>query len=527
MHLPGTSHKLAENQTKVGQSVLTGEADSDTLFASYYASQRCRKGKVVMQDKFEVLIVGGGPGGLTIGSLLAKEGISSAILEREPDLGGRYRSINFHGCRSDNGVRMPTALVRDSKDTFMYKFLDHMGIAPAGTREIAWTMGLLNKESTDRIEYFSMDSSKGVDNFFDFFAFGSGLPMEEPSRQSLARAFKIMEDTSEEECRRLVDVSFDDWINRNVDDPIANAVLHLVAPLMGAEATDVNYGGFANVMGAFPRSGSLLFWYPTQGTMEDMVITPLARYYREHGGTVLTNRRARSILIEDGEAKGVIVHNNETRFLEEYRAPIVICAIPIFEAVARNVLRRELLTDDWAESIDLCGRLTYEDLSVFYLLREEVIPKDGYGWIHLFDPDYGLPTYVGDICLGYPLFNAQEPPGKQYLYSYIPGGLPDTHFGLTSPPETVNESIRRWEEAVEKAFPGFKAAIEHKGMSLQLNWGRYAWAKVPTEIDLQPPNIRGLFFAGDSIRSVASMVSDKIYQMAFPLRDRILDYIRS
>jgi hypothetical protein len=480
-----------------------------------------------MQNRFEVLIIGGGPGGLTIGSLLAKEGVSSAIIEREPTLGGRYRSVDFHGCRSDNGVRMPTALVRKPEETFMYKYLAHMGIAPVETKEINWTMGLLNKSSPDRIEYFSMDPSKGVDNFFDFFAFGSGLPMEEPSRQSLRTAFRIMEDTSMEECRKLVSVSFDDWINRNVEDPIANAVLHLASPLMGAQATDVNYGGFANVFGAFPKSGALLFWYPKQGTMEDMVITPLTKYYKDNGGTVLANRRARTILVENGEAKGAIVHNNETRFLEEYSAPIVICAIPIFEALARNVLRREFLTEDWAEAIALCGRLTYEDLSVFYLLREEVIPKDGYGWIHVFDPDYGLPTYVGDICLGYPLFNVTEPPGKQYLYSYIPGGLPDTHFGLTSPPEVVNEAIRRWEDAAEKAFPGFNKAIEHKGMSLQLNWGRYAWARVPTEIDIESPNIKGLYFAGDSIRSVASMVSDKIYQMAFPLCERILEHIRS
>jgi hypothetical protein len=100
-------------------------------------------------------------------------------------------------------------------------------------------------------------------------------------------------------------------------------------------------------------------------------------------------------------------------------------------------------------------------------------------------------------------------------------------LGLTSPPEIVNEAIRRWEEAVEKAFPGFNGAIEKKGMSLQLNWGRYAWAKVPTEIDVQSPNIKGLFFAGDSIRSVASMVSDKIYEMSFPLRDAILEHRHS
>ena len=69
--------------------------------------------------------------------------------------------------------------------------------------------------------------------------------------------------------------------------------------------------------------------------------------------------------------------------------------------------------------------------------------------------------------------------------------------------------------------------IEHEGLLLQLNWGRYAFALMPTEIDIKSPNIRGLYFSGDSVWSVGGMASDKIYQMAFPLRDKILDYIDS
>jgi phytoene dehydrogenase-like protein len=479
-----------------------------------------------MKNKFDVLIIGGGPGGLTIGALLAKEGISSAIIEKEPDLGGRYRSVNFHGCHSDNGVRMPTAMKRKPKDTFMYKYLDYMGIAPQATKVINWTMGMVKKDSRDRVEYFAMDPNKGVDNFFEFFAFGSGLPMEKPSRQALMQAFHIMEDTSEEECRKLVNVTFSSWIERNIDDPVAKAVLELAAPLMGAPTNVVNLGQFSNIFGTFPKVGALLFWYPSQGTMQDMVIDPLNRYYQKHGGTILTNRRARSVLIENKKAKGVIADNTETHFLEEYSAPVVICAIPIFDAMARNILRREFLTRDWAKGIEQCGKLAYEDLSVFYLLREGVFPEKTPGWVHIFDPDYGLPTYVGDWCLG-SLFNVKEPAGKQYLYSYIPGGLPDTPFGLSSPPEVVNEAIRRWEAAVEKAFPGFNKAIQFKGRSLQLNWGRYAWAVVPTEIDLQSPNIKGLYFAGDTVWSVSSMVSDKIYQMVFPLFEKIKKYLRS
>jgi len=41
------------------------------------------------------------------------------------------------------------------------------------------------------------------------------------------------------------------------------------------------------------------------------------------------------------------------------------------------------------------------------------------------------------------------------------------------------------------------------------------------------PNIKGLYFAGDTIWSVSSMVSDKIYQMVFPLFEKIKKYLRS
>jgi hypothetical protein len=282
-----------------------------------------------------------------------------------------------------------------------------------------------------------MDPMKGVENFFDFFAFGSGMSMEDTTRKALSEAFKIMEDTSEEESHRLVNVSFASWIEKNIDEPMAKAVLETSAPLMGADAKDVNYGQFANVMGTFPRIGALLFWYPKRGNMESTVIDPLAKYYVDHGGTVLTYRTARSILIENGEAKGVVVHNNKTRFLEEYSAPVVICAIPIFEAVSRNVLRREFLTEDWAESIERCSKLASEDLAGFYLLREELVPREGSGYVHLFDADYGVPTYVGDWFVG-SMFNATEPPGKQVIITYIPGGSEATQVS-SSPLNTKRQ----------------------------------------------------------------------------------------
>ncbi len=93
--------------------------------------------------------------------------------------------------------------------------------------------------------------------------------------------------------------------------------------------------------------------------------------------------------------------------------------------------------------------------------------------------------------------------------------------------DKVRQAHARWKEAVEKGFPGFNEAIEYEGMNLQLNFTRYAYAVVPTEIDIQSPNIKGLYFAGDSIRSVGAQCSDKCYDVATPVCERVLEYVRA
>lgn len=479
-----------------------------------------------MKSDFDVIIIGGGPGGLAIGSLLAREGVDSVIIEKDPVVGGRYRSVDFHGCRVDCAIHFPVSLFGSVEKTYIYRLFAHLGL-PMEYKIVPWPMGLVSKEKPGQIEFFTMDPKLGAGNFFEFFAFATGMTMSDSAKKELLRIAEITADMSEEECRKVVGICFADWIDKNVEDPIAQAVLHGMGPIIGAPIKDVNFGMVANAFGTFTHSGAPLIWYPKHGTLEDAVIAPMAKYYADHGGKVITNRTARSITIENGKAKGVVVQDDQNRFmLEEYSAPVVISAIPIFEAVAKNVLRREFLTEDWAESIRRCGELAIYDMSGFFLLREDVLPREDHGWVHIFDVDYGIPTYVGDWALG-SFTNAQEPPGKQLVCSIVIGSTEATHFGLTASMEKVREGNRRWKEAMEKAFPGFAQSIEFEGMNLQLNFSRYAYAVVPTEIDIQSPNIQGLYFGGDSIWSVGSAASDKAFQIAFPLCERVLEYMRS
>ncbi len=478
-----------------------------------------------MKRRYDVVIVGGGPGGLAVGCLLAKEGIESAIIERAPRLGGRFRSVDFQGCRVDSSVKFFASQFGSAEETFCYKMFNHLGL-PLRNKSVPWTMGLVTKDKPGKVDYFAMDPKLGADNFFEFFAFATGVSMEEESKAEIKRVADIAEDMTLEECRRVVNVSFADWIDENIKDPIVHAVLSGMGPIIGATVKDVNFGMVANSLGTFNRVGSIHLWYPQPGPLEDAIIAPLAKYYQQHGGSIVTGRRIISIEVEDGRATGVVAQDEaNNNLLEQYDARVVVCATPIFEAVARNIIGENLFTEDWAEAIRKCGQLAIHDLTGFFLLREEVMSGQDFKWIHVFDFDYGLPTYVGDWCEG-SFIDAEVPPGKQLVCSMVPGSLEATHFGLDTSMDQVREAHRRWKGAMEKAFPGFNDAIEYEGMNLQLNFTRYAYAVVPVEIDMQPPGIEGLYLAGDSVRSVSTQMSDKCFQIAFPICESILDYIR-
>ena len=480
-----------------------------------------RKGS---KSDFDAIIIGGGPGGLAVGCMLAKEGVSSAIIEKNSALGGRYRSINFHGAHVDCAIHFLVSLEGAVEKTYMHKLFSYLGL-PLEYKIIPWPMGKVSRERPGKIDFFTMDPKLGAANFFAFFAFATGIEMEESTKKALTRVADICEDMSEAECHKVVNIRFSDWIEKNVTDPMAKMVLQNMGPIIGAPVKDVNFGMVANAFGTFNRSGAPLVWYPKNKNLQGAVIDPLTQYYISHGGKVITNRTVRNIFIEKARAKGVLVSDDQNNsMLEQYSAPVVICAIPIQEAISKNVLGREFIARDWADAVKQYEKLSVYDLSAFYLLRKPVI-SSAHGWVHIFDTDYGIPTYVGDICLASFINSVNEPPGKQIVCSLIPGSLEATYFDIPARWEKVIEAERRWKDAVEKAFPGFNKAIQGEARNLQLNFTRYAYAVVPKEIDIQSPNIKGLYFGGDSIRSVGTPMSDKCFQLAFPLCEGIMNYL--
>ena len=326
--------------------------------------------------------------------------------------------------------------------------------------------------------------------------------------------------------RGHLQVSLDRWLSEQTSNPVVLEVQDVVDQLAGMDCREWNVAQHAHTTAQIMTHGGVIpFWYPAEGTLADTIIEPLVNSLRRLGGDIVTDTTARKVVFEGGRARGTWISDNSTQALRQVRSRIVVCAVPMFQAVGfRRVLDEDLFPPDWRESIRKIASLAHEDLSGFYLLKKPVIGDELPPWAHLFDAEYGKPAYVGDY-LRARFCGGSEPNGKQLVYSYIPT-LKAVPFGLDTSLAMVEKALARWERGMNKAFPGFSELVDYKTFTLQLNCGRYSNALVPVEIDVKCPGLEGLYLAGDSVRSCGTLASDKVFEVAELCADAILADLR-
>lgn len=112
-------------------------------------------------DKFDVVVIGGGLGGLTCGAMLAKEGLGVCVLEQHGVIGGCLQSFMRNGCILDTGMHYVGCL---SDGEIMNQYLKYLGIMDDLK---------LQKLDEDGFDYFHFSDGSvfchavGYDNFID------------------------------------------------------------------------------------------------------------------------------------------------------------------------------------------------------------------------------------------------------------------------------------------------------------------------------------------------------------------------
>ena len=120
--------------------------------------------------KYDVIIIGGGLGGLTSGVMLSKEGLSVCVLEKHSTIGGCLQSFKRNGYTLDTGMHYVGSL---SEGQIMHQYFKYLGVIDALKLRKLDENGFDHFHFTDGTNYCH---AMGYDKFVNVLA--SNFPKE-------------------------------------------------------------------------------------------------------------------------------------------------------------------------------------------------------------------------------------------------------------------------------------------------------------------------------------------------------------
>jgi prolycopene isomerase len=247
-----------------------------------------------MSEKFDVIIVGAGPGGLTAGSILARRGLSVLVLDRNERPGGTSR--NF----SCNGFSFPAGPLGFSNPAHV---MDTLGV-PERTSESAFKRSRFLVRAFGRELSVSDQPPLFTDELCRLF------PEEVEGIHAFTRdrdeVISVLHSTREGEAPllpRQTRVSAADYLAARVKDPALIRLLGTIGagrPVFGFPLLAVNWD-IMSVKG---------IWYPAGGF--DSMAGWIAAEITGRGSHLSLCSDVSSIIVRNGRVRGVTLSNGDS-----------------------------------------------------------------------------------------------------------------------------------------------------------------------------------------------------------------------
>ncbi|MDD5224378.1 MAG: NAD(P)/FAD-dependent oxidoreductase [bacterium] len=456
---------------------------------------------------FDVIVVGTGTGGSSLGALSARAGLKTLILEKNPRVGGACSYYEKDGFHVDFGTHLCTRGGEGSVGEVLKRVGALSRVEFVKPRQLMRVLGL----GLDVPFYTSIRTVfKTIYNF----QHQVGITWREyPSMFRLNRDFFLMD---EDKIAEWDNKTVEELVSKHSLNPSLHAFINAMMALYFVYPYWKTSAGEA-IWCTKRMMESKAFSYPKGGTV--MVPRVMLDAAQERGATLLTQARVRKIQVENGVARGVELEDGR-----KFRGRAVVSTSSLKDTVF-NLVGAGHFPEDFRERVQRLQE-SHNAIQIKLALDRKIIQD---GCLVVMGSPRGnftprtatlprvrqvyedllsgrMPELVPLYLVAPTNFDPElAPPGKQFIT--LCTGVSLTTTKLQDPPEV-------WEEAMMKilreAIPGIEGHILWKevvGPKAIESWiGKpggpaISTAQVPGQVGQERPSNRGplpgLYFAGD------------------------------
>jgi prolycopene isomerase len=264
-------------------------------------------------EKWDVVIIGAGGGGLSAGATLARAGVKPLVLEQYSKAGGYMTAFQRDGFRFEVSLHMMDGLDEGGLTNNLFKelgILDRIKLIKFDPLYRAVFPDITIDVPADVNAYIKLlqqkfpNEAEGIAALFDkFFAIGKDIGelsrlMNAPLYAQILK-FPLVPMLQWDLISNLF-TTIDDFVRDYIKDPKATAVILQLGNFMGVPPSQSPAVLTAAMLESYHHFGVYHFEGGSQA-----VSNALADVIRENGGEVRLNTRVKKILVNDGAAFGV------------------------------------------------------------------------------------------------------------------------------------------------------------------------------------------------------------------------------
>lgn len=292
-------------------------------------------------DKYDVIIIGSGLGGLVCGAILSKEGYKVCILEKNEQVGGNLQTFIRNGCVFDTGVHYVGGL---DKGQTLHQIFNYLGIMHR------LKLSRLNDDAFDVIKFkgdvheysYGMGYQKFKANLLrNFPAQGDVIEKYCADMQRICANFPMynLSKATKYEDTGVFSIGMRDYLQKLTENKKLQAVLAGTNLLYAGVADKTPLYIHALVINSYIQSA---YRFVDGG---DQIGKQLCRVIKNNGGQIYRKAEVKRIVVEDEKAVHVQMANGRKLFADNYISNLhpvqtfEMTETPVIKTASRNRIK--------------------------------------------------------------------------------------------------------------------------------------------------------------------------------------------